>query len=51
MGIMSKQETAEKLTKDSLMLLVAAAVRSKESKEVKKHVDTDRAGIVMLRLP
>lgn len=49
--IMSKEETAEKLTKDALTLLVAAAIRSKESKEVKKHIDSDRAGIVMLRLP
>lgn len=49
--ITSKQETAEILTKDALTLLVAAAIRSKESKEVKKHIDSDRAGIVMLRLP
>lgn len=47
----SKQETAERLTRNAIALLVAAAVRSKDSKEAKKHIDADRAGIVMLRLP
>lgn len=47
----SKQETAERLTRNAIALLVAAAVRSKDSKEAKKHINADRAGIVMLRLP
>ena len=47
----NKQETAEKLTKNAITLLIAAAIRSKESKEVSKHINDDRAGIVFLRLP
>lgn len=50
-GMMSQEELAQRLTKNALMLLVAAAIRSKDSKEVKKYVDADRAGIAMLRLP
>lgn len=37
--------------KRSLGLLVAAAVRSGESKEVKKEVDKERSGIAMWRIP
>lgn len=37
--------------KRSLELLVAAAIRSRESKEVKKEVDKERSGIAMWRIP
>ncbi|KDQ60250.1 hypothetical protein JAAARDRAFT_126338 [Jaapia argillacea MUCL 33604] len=37
--------------RDALTLLVAAAVRSGESKEVKKEVDKERGGIAMWRIP
>lgn len=37
--------------RDALKLLVAGAVRSGKSKEVRKEVDKDRAGIAMWRLP
>lgn len=47
----SKQEVAKELTKNAITLLVAAAIRSKKSKEAMKHIDDDRAGIVFLRLP
>lgn len=47
----SKREVAEELTKNAITLLVAAAIRSKTSKEATKHIDDDRAGIVFLRLP
>jgi hypothetical protein len=36
---------------DAIALLVAAAVRSKDSKEVKKELSPDRAGIAMWRIP
>ncbi|KAJ6610988.1 hypothetical protein B0H10DRAFT_2058008 [Mycena sp. CBHHK59/15] len=37
--------------KSALGLLVAAAIRSGESKEVKKEVDKERSGIAMWRIP
>ncbi|EPQ53447.1 hypothetical protein GLOTRDRAFT_100608 [Gloeophyllum trabeum ATCC 11539] len=37
--------------KDAVALLVAAAVRSGESKEVKKEVDKERSGIAIWRIP
>lgn len=39
------------VVKNAMQLLVAAAVRSKESKPVQKEVDEDRCGIVMFRIP
>ncbi|KAJ7669038.1 hypothetical protein B0H17DRAFT_217181 [Mycena rosella] len=42
---------ARKALKSALGLLVAAAVRSGDSKEVKKEVDKDRSGIAMWRIP
>ncbi|KAJ3747832.1 hypothetical protein DFH05DRAFT_1391631 [Lentinula detonsa] len=47
---MIEQGKKEKV-KDALQLLVAAAIRSKASKEVRKEVDADRAGIAMWRIP
>ncbi|KAJ7136122.1 hypothetical protein C8R44DRAFT_769733 [Mycena epipterygia] len=40
-----------KALKSALGLLVAAAVRSKNSKEVKKEIDKERSGIAMWRIP
>lgn len=37
--------------KDAVTLLVAAAIRSKTSKEAKKELDGDRSGIAMWRIP
>ncbi|KIK70084.1 hypothetical protein GYMLUDRAFT_34547 [Collybiopsis luxurians FD-317 M1] len=45
------EEAKKESVKDGLKLLVAAAIRSKNSKEVKKEVDADRAGIAMWRIP
>ncbi|KAJ3729587.1 hypothetical protein C8R42DRAFT_652445 [Lentinula raphanica] len=47
---MPEQDKKEKV-RDALKLLVAAAIRSKDSKEVKKEVDAERAGIAMWRIP
>ncbi|KAJ7236246.1 hypothetical protein C8J57DRAFT_1377144 [Mycena rebaudengoi] len=40
-----------KALKSALGLVVAAAVRSRDSKEVKKEVDKERSGIAMWRIP
>jgi hypothetical protein len=37
--------------RDAVTLLVAGAIRSKQSKEVKDSVDEDRSGIAMWRIP
>ncbi|KAF7964997.1 hypothetical protein HWV62_1160 [Athelia sp. TMB] len=42
---------AKKLVKSALGVLLAAAVRSGASKEVKKEVDKERSGIAMWRIP
>ncbi|KAJ4468729.1 hypothetical protein J3R30DRAFT_3304491 [Lentinula aciculospora] len=47
---MAEQDKRDKV-KNALQLLIAAAIRSKASKEVKKEVDADRAGIAMWRIP
>ncbi len=39
------------VVKESLTLLVAAAIRSRESKEVRNEVDEQRAGVAMWRIP
>lgn len=44
----SKRKTA---VRNAVTLLVAAAVRTSGSKEVKKEVDEDRCGIAMWRIP
>ena len=49
-AVTSIEEKKEAL-KNAITLLLIAAVCSKDSKEVKKEVDTDRAGIVMFRIP
>ncbi|KAF9071855.1 hypothetical protein BDP27DRAFT_1321492 [Rhodocollybia butyracea] len=46
---LTEHDKKEKV-KDALMLLIAAAIRSKDSKEVKKEVDEERAGIAMWRI-
>lgn len=45
------EEVKKEVVKDALKLVVAAAVRSGESKEVKKEVDKERSGIAMWRIP
>ncbi|KAF8953180.1 hypothetical protein BDZ97DRAFT_628668 [Flammula alnicola] len=42
---------AKEALKDAVTLLVAAAIRSKASKEAKKELDADRSGIAMWRIP
>ena len=42
---------AKNALKDAVTLLVAAAIRSKTSKEAKKELDADRSGIAMWRIP
>ncbi|KAI0635315.1 hypothetical protein C8Q77DRAFT_1054783 [Trametes polyzona] len=46
-GLEGKREAL----KNAVKVLVAAAVRSGESKEVKKEVDKERSGIAMWRIP
>ncbi|EIN08796.1 hypothetical protein PUNSTDRAFT_120371 [Punctularia strigosozonata HHB-11173 SS5] len=48
---MSNDEEKRAALKEALTLLVAAAVRSGESKAVKKDIDKERAGIAMWRIP
>lgn len=45
------EEEKRDCVKKSLELLVAAAIRSGESKEVKEEVDKERSGIAMWRIP
>ncbi|KAI0070759.1 hypothetical protein K474DRAFT_1631186 [Panus rudis PR-1116 ss-1] len=49
----SEQSSDEKkkAVRDAIMLLVAGAIRSGESKAVKDEVDKDRSGIAMWRIP
>jgi hypothetical protein len=44
-------EEKKRVLRESILLLVAGAVRSSESEEVKKKVDKDRSGIAMWRIP
>lgn len=39
------------MVKDAVALLVAGAVRSGESKQVKDKIDKERSGIAMWRIP
>lgn len=45
------RETKQQCLRGALEVIVAAAVRSGESKEVKKEVDKERSGIAMWRIP
>ncbi|KAK0211491.1 hypothetical protein IW262DRAFT_368879 [Armillaria fumosa] len=45
------EDTKRSIVKASLMLLLAAAIRSKECKEVVNEVDKERSGIAMWRIP
>lgn len=45
------EEGKKSVLKSSLEILLAAAVRSVDSKEVKKEVDKERSGIAMWRIP
>ncbi|TFK41555.1 hypothetical protein BDQ12DRAFT_678174 [Crucibulum laeve] len=51
LDLSDNEEEKKKIVKDSITLLVAAAIRSQSSKEVKKEVDKERAGIAMWRIP
>lgn len=42
---------AKEALKDAIALLVAAAIRSKESKDARRELDADRSGITMWRIP
>lgn len=44
-------EKQRNAVRDAVALLVAAAIRSGESREVKSKVDKERAGIAMWRIP
>ncbi|KAJ7599330.1 hypothetical protein C8J56DRAFT_187529 [Mycena floridula] len=44
-------ENGQATVKDAMRLLVAAAIRSKDSKEAKKEIDKERSGIAMWRIP
>jgi hypothetical protein len=45
------QDEGKIALREALQLLLAAAIRSKDNKEVQKEVDADRAGIAMWRIP
>lgn len=47
----SDAHAAREAVKDAMHLLVAAAIRSKSSKEARKEIDADRSGIAMWRIP
>jgi len=47
----TRNTVAKDALKDAVTLLVAAAIRSKTSKEAKKELDADRSGIAMWRIP
>lgn len=44
-------EKQRNAVRDAVALLIAAAIRSGESKEVKSKVDEERSGIAMWRIP
>lgn len=50
-GVLKTEDEKKAAVRDALAMLVIAAVCSKESKQVKKEVDADRAGIVVFRIP
>lgn len=47
----SDVDAAREAVKGAVHLLVAAAIRSKSSKEARKEIDRDRGGIAMWRIP
>jgi hypothetical protein len=47
----ASEEEKKGKVKEAVMLLVAAAIRSKDSKQVQKEVDKERAGLAMWRIP
>jgi hypothetical protein len=49
--IQTRDEERKKAVRDALELVVAASVVSGDSKQVKKEVDAERAGIVVFRIP
>lgn len=49
--LLANNEEKKEAVRNALTLLLIAAVCSKDSKQVKKEVDPDRAGIVFFRVP
>ncbi|KAJ3522891.1 hypothetical protein NMY22_g11691 [Coprinellus aureogranulatus] len=49
-GDEAKQELKHEALRDAVSLLVASAIRSKDSKAARKDIDADRAGIAMWRI-
>ncbi|CAE6406193.1 unnamed protein product [Rhizoctonia solani] len=47
----TEEELKKQLVRDGIELVVAGAVRSHHSKAVKANIDTNRAGIVIFRMP
>jgi len=47
----TEEEVKSKAVRVGMELVLAGAVRSKDSARVKKDVDADRAGIVFFRIP
>lgn len=45
------EEKRKEVVKDAVRVLVAAAVKTRDSEEVKKELDEDRCGIAMWRIP
>jgi hypothetical protein len=48
---MEGEDAKKRVVKDAITLLVAAAIRSKESDEARKELEADRGGIAMWRIP
>lgn len=44
-------DSKKKTVKNAVTLLVAAAIRSKDSKEARRELEADRCGIAMWRIP
>jgi hypothetical protein len=49
--VSDREENAKEVVRDAIRVLVAAAIRSGESAEVKKEIDKERSGIAMWRIP
>lgn len=50
-SVLASELERKDAVRDALAILLIAAICSKDSKQVKKEVDADRAGIVIFRIP
>lgn len=50
-NLLVNEDERKAAVRDALAMLIVAAACSKDSKEVKKEIDDDRAGIVIFRIP